>query len=52
MPMQTYTTRVAPGGKGHTTVEVRVQANGPTDARRLLEAQYGKENIRGGIYRA
>ena len=41
MPMSTWQGRIAPGGKG-SFVDVQVQANTHHEAKRLIEAQYGK----------
>lgn len=45
MPTATYKTKVQPGGTG-PWIDVQVQANHFADAKRLLEAQYGKGNVR------
>ena len=42
--MPTWTAKVKPGGKW-PAIEVTVEARGVGDARRLLEAQYGKANV-------
>ena len=42
--MATYWARVKPGGRG-SNIEVTVEAKTANDAKRLLEAQYGKGNI-------
>jgi len=51
MPIENYRARVRPGGKGPST-EVRIQANGVSDAKRLLEGQYGKGNVTFGPVKA
>lgn len=48
--MATYKTRVKPGGKG-TSIAVTIEAKTATDAKRLLEGQYGKGNVIGSISR-
>ena len=44
MPMQAWKAKVSPGGKG-PAMDVQIQANNVFDAKRLLEAQYGKGSI-------
>ena len=50
LTMATYKTRVKPGGKG-TSIAVTIEAKTATDAKRLLEGQYGKGNVIGSISR-
>ena len=42
--MATYRARVKPNGRG-SPIEVKVEANTGENAKRMLEAQYGKGNI-------
>ena len=51
MPMQAWKARVRPGGKG-SVVDVQIHANSNFDAKKLLEAQYGKGSVIGMPMRA
>ena len=51
MPMQGWKAKVRPGGKG-PMMDVQIQANNSFDAKRLLEAQYGKGSVIGTVSRA
>ena len=51
MPMQAWKAKIRPGGKG-LMIDVQIQANNASDAKRLLEAQYGKGNVIFGPSRA
>ena len=48
--MATYKANIRPGGKG-PPMRVTIEANSNGDAQRLLEAQYGKGNVR-DVFRA
>ena len=43
--MDTYKADVTPGGKG-PALKVEIQSNSAANAKRLLEAQYGKGNVK------
>ena len=45
MPLKTWRARVRITGKA-TLTEVQIQASGAVDAKKLLEAQYGKGSVR------
>ena len=45
--MKTYEATVNAGGM---LTKAQVNANDTISAKRLLESQYGKENIRSGVY--